>query len=229
MESKLFSQFDPKDVKEDRFGEDISLLLSLSEKQLALISDNLESLLKTRTTAEAKPIIESLESKTGLARTTIERVITQLRFFISALYDEETKKDEPSLWAADLIELDLLPKESGPLFLKVIQFLKENFESLASLHRERRTESGVLPVFRGVDTTVELRAVLKNEYKLGTDVELFEPELQSMCSVVSVAISVDSGLNKNFTFQATPDELNYLISELRAAQKCASIMEKLNK
>ena len=230
MNSKLFSQFDPKDVKENRFGEDLSLLLCQSEDHIELLVDQMQSLAEARTTAEKKPILEDLESKTGLPRTSVDRVLVQLRFFLSALYHDDTKSEDPSLWAKDLIELDLLAQESESRFLKAIAFLKANLDTLAKIYKEGKSETGVLPVFRGADTTFELRGVLKDRYKWGTDVEQFEAEILSMRPIVSVAISVDSGVNKVFTFQATPDELDYLISELRAAQKCATALaEKLSK
>jgi hypothetical protein len=92
------------------------------------------------------------------------------------------------------------------------------------LARERAAESGVLPAFTGVSTTVELRGVFKKPYKLGSKIEDYTPELLSYRPIVSVAISVDGGVTKTFTFQATPDELKYIIAELQAAQKASTVL-----
>jgi hypothetical protein len=226
MKSKLFNRFDPKDVGDNRFAEDLAMLLSLTPEQWNSIVSALTPLLECRTSAERRPIVEKLEAATGLARTVLQRITNQAGFFLSALHHEDTRDEDSRSWACDLTEMELLTSDATERFALFIDCLRDQaLSQIEAIQRKREAEAGVLPAFTGASTTVELRGVFKKDYKWGKDLDAFIPEIADVVPVVSVAISVDSGATKRFTFQATPAELEYLIKELQAAKKCAATLK----
>jgi hypothetical protein len=225
MKSKLFQRFDPNDVPDKKFAQDLSLLLSLSPEQWNSIVAALTPILSARTESERKPIVEKLEVDTGLARTALGKATNLAGFFLSAFNDEDIKDEDPSLWADDLLSISLLTTDHRERFLLFVDCLKSQaLDDIEVLERRRKAESGVLPAFTGASTTVELRAVFKKIYKWGTPINDYSPECEDLTPIVSVAIAADSGIAKRFTFQATPEEIEYLICELQAALKCAQVI-----
>jgi hypothetical protein len=185
----------------------------------------LPTLAGMRTQDEALPHVEKLETETKLTRPTLQRVVNFATFILSTLQEEDMTDEDPKLWTKDLISFGLLPSAGEERFYQYMIALRDSaFSKLDTLARERSAESGVLPAFTGVSTTVELRGVFKKPYKLGSKIEDYTPELLSYRPIVSVAISVDGGVTKTFTFQAAPDELKYIIAELQAAQKASTVL-----
>ena len=225
MHSKLFSKFDAKDERNKGFVQALEDTLSLTPQQWNTIATALPFLLAARTHEEREPLVAKLEAATKLTRVVLSRVTSLAGFFVGPPDGPEGEED-PNLWAADLRSVGLLTAETEKRFIEFMMFLKMQISpKVESLGRERMAETGVLPSFSGASTTVELRGVFKRPFKWGIDVDDYTPEVVSVRPIVSVAIAVDSGVTKVFTFQAAPDEIGYLIAELRAAQKCASVLE----
>lgn len=220
MKSKLFRQFDLSDEKNKAFSEDLAALLTLTIEQWQVFLTNLSALLASRTQYEREQVLEHIEAKTGLARTVLSRVYSQARFFMSAFREENIRDESPDLWAKDLVTADAMNSESQEQFVEFISLLKDvAFARVEALQRERRAETGVLPSLKGIGTSVELRGVLKEEYEWGKPVEEYDPKIEGLIPVVSVAIKVDSGTPDRFVFQAASDEILFMINELQSALK----------
>lgn len=145
---------------------------------------------------------------------------------MTALGEEETGHEDSENWSFDLIDLNILDDNDSDTFTAFIELLEKNIQKeIEYLSKVRTAEAGVLPYFSGANTTVELRTVLKREYKWGENIDEFVPSIQTLTPVISVAIKVDSGSSKSFTFQTSPKDVQYLIDELRSALKIASAIE----
>ena len=91
---------------------------------------------------------------------------------------------------------------------------------------ERQAKTGILPAFRSISTTVELRTILDKEYVWGNPIKDFSPKIIGWVPIVSVDIKTDSANDQHFYFQAVIEELNIIIQELTAAIKIAEIASK---
>jgi len=126
MESKLFSRFDFADVEDDQFSKNMKLLMSLDSAQRQQICEALPAISATRTQKETKPLIESLEEATGLPRTQIARACKQASFFLNVLNNDEVGDEDPQVWAADLVDGDVMQDGDVPGFLSFIKTLKDS-------------------------------------------------------------------------------------------------------
>ena len=76
-----------------------------------------------------------------------------------------------------------------------------------------------MPTFTRLGVTVEVRPVRGERYHWGTPVEDYEPEMLGSIEIASINIGVDEGTPKDLYFQADENDLDDIISSLRAAKK----------
>lgn len=227
MKSKLFRRFDLKNPKNKAFHVSIAEALKLTHEQTVKLVNVLPQIVQAQTPAEQFPVLKKFENDTAIPPVVLQRIVNFASFIIRALSNDDLENEDPELWADDLISSGILAPQLKNELLSFITLLKtECLEKIQSTELRQHAESGSLPVFATASTTVEIRGVLKKQYAWGCSIDDFEPEIDSLVPVISIAIGVDSGLVQQFTFQTTPQNLQYLIDELRAAQKSADKLLK---
>ena len=218
LKSRLFSKFDPANKDNDLFGKHLRSSLNLSSEQMEACINALADFRLVRLESELDRLIDSLEEKTRLPQTEVEKVLAVMRFFLNRMLRDEYKNDTPEQWAEDLLTLDQIEKHTSPFFLSmVIRIRDEVVPKVELVVRRRAYGEGVLPGLKTCGTTVEMRAVQKDRYRWGNSVGEYAPEVVDVTGVVSVHIGLDEGRPRDFYFQMTEDDLADLISQLQAA------------
>jgi hypothetical protein len=135
------------------------------------------------------------------------------------LQDPDVGSDTPDAWVADLIDLGMISTEQAPAVSTLFKAVFDaRVSGLFEMEQRRNREIGVLPYLKSVGTTVELRGVFDRSFRLGDDLGSYAPQLLSVTPIVSVSIGLDSGTPEGINFQASPDDLQFLIEVLKAAQ-----------
>jgi len=110
--------------------------------------------------------------------------------------------------------LRLSPEQMAACIGKLAELRLVRVESEIS-----QISEGVLPGLKTCGTTVEMRAVQKDLYRWGTSVQEYESEILDTAGVISVHIGLDEGTPRDFYFQMSENDLEDLISQLKAARK----------
>lgn len=218
----------------DDFKRDLESLLKLSrEARLGLVAASLKAF-SAQTDREAKAIRDEIERRFGNEPVSLTAPLKILKFFAESFVadpeDDPIAKDDAEKIASDLAKMDnVLPKspeDAEALLGETLKALKEGATRLKSAIRRMAYEQGILPNFKGVGTTVELRAVMTKKFEWGDDVDKYEPSLDGLVGVASIRIKLADSDPEHFSFQATEVELTNLISSLQAAQKQLRLLEQ---
>ena len=144
-----------------------------------------------------------------------------VRFFFKIFAEESTKEDNSKDIAADLHTVGL---DSNLVSFtdELLEAIKQEAKWYEYNQLKESFHTGLFPILKGVGTTVELRGVFNREIKYREKVEEYSKEvkLEERCPIVpiiSIAITLDSGTPDRFIFQASPEEAEWLIEELKAA------------
>jgi len=222
MKSVLFSRFDPTSSKS--FEEDLKILLNMSKEQRSLFLEHYHKIRLTQSETEERQTIRKLAKKAELADFDIKSALNVFDFFLrvilGTLDDEEFIEDTPELWALDLISKGLLTESEKPTFVESLEYLQDKIvPTIGPTIRARSYSAGVLPVLVGLTTTVELRAVQKQEYTQGQKADDYIPQIVDLVPVASIRIEVNKGTPKDFFFQVDEGDVNHLNNSFKALKK----------
>jgi hypothetical protein len=84
----------------------------------------------------------------------------------------------------------------------------------------------VLPFFKSLGCTVEVRPIRKDVFRWGQSVETYAPEILGTVMVASIHIGVDEGAMEDFYFQASERDIDNIIDSLRVAKKEMTAMRE---
>jgi hypothetical protein len=229
MISNLFSSFDPSHKDNSDFVLDLNSLMETSPIQRDAILESLPLLVTAKTDKAIESITNDLIDKTGLNRINIKRITAFLAFFVSQLEDDKTnvKTDTADSWFLDLVSLQILKKEQSTNFISFMESTKKTIiDIILPQLKVDVYESGVIPHWTGIGTSVELRGVFDTEFRLGDVLSNFSPKLTSLSPIMSVVLTVNRGDPDRFFFQITLQQMNLLINSLEAVRKQAIILQE---
>lgn len=223
LQSRLFRDFDVDSDRNSQFKRDLPRLFALSNQTIALCLERLHELELEPTAPIFGKILREIDAATpDDPLLDIKRGIFCLRFFLGQMQDEDIRDDTPESWLRDLQSLGLVSEEESTgeaqRFSFVINHLRDEVLPLVEPRgREFRARRGVLPCYSGMDTTVEVRAVVKKDYDSSMVIGDYRPEILGHVGIVSIVIKVDVGKDRNFYFQADRDQLHRIKNYLSAA------------
>ncbi len=177
-----------------------------------------------RTDHQAEKFIEEQIACLGIARADAGHVVGAflnplLNQFLGKLM-ESGRRDTPEAITDDLQELQLVQQEERVKFLELLRLLKDEITPKQQEQEiKRASESGVLPMLRGVGTTVELKGVRTENFHWGDSIDTYTPNFSGVVPIVSAAIVLDSGTPDRFTFQMTSRNLEDVLDSLQAARR----------
>ncbi len=227
MESKLFQYFNPLGEENKSFLSDFKYVLEATPDQLNQVIHTLPEFLKAPNRTQSDPILDKMSTETGLPRIALGPIIRIGNFMSSSINDQrdDISDDSPEAWANDLLSVGIIEEKQLLAIVKFFQLIVEiNDSEIKSVQLDRRAESGVLPVFEAMGTTVELRGVFDTVHRLGMPIDNYSPSLVNIVPIISVSLRVDSGDHTHFTFQSSLEDLGDIINKLEAAKKEASIL-----
>jgi hypothetical protein len=229
MKSFFFSAFDVHSEANKEFLNHLKILMSATKEQREIVLKSVPDIQRAKIRSDRDKIVKNISQKTGLTITSIADIVNFISFFLRQIEDQglEVRRDIPESWGDDLVYLGILDSELKEDFVDFMKALKNISDTeYIPLLRQRRAEIGVLPSLSSTSTTVELRGVFDTSYISGSPIEDYLPKAMSVVPVISVAISVDIGEPSRFVFQATPEELNLFIDDLRSTIKQADALRR---
>jgi len=185
------------------------------------------------TRRQRQEIAERVAKDQNLGVIQVSSALSSLAFLLMRLTDEQVSGDSVEDLAADFAESAktcgvAVPDDAETVFTDVVDRIRNVVASEYEKVKDRKaTAAGVLPSIKSFGTTVEFRAVVENEFRIGLSADEYEPNVKGLVPVISVAIDVDEGPVKSFCFQASEDELKALIEELRSAFVCLRDAKRL--
>ena len=225
--SKLFSRFDPTDEKNKEFGKDLRTALALPKNERNACVDILAEMRLTTTNSQSERLYEVLEEKTGVPNIVLVKVIGLLKFFLEKFADDKFRSDTSEQWASELVLLKQIQENQRDDLIDLIDGVRA--KTLPAVEREllrRRYSGGVLPTMASCGATVEMRAVQRNPYRWTMPADQYNPKILDVVGVVSVHVGLDSGQPKDLFFQVSETKLDLLISQLQAAKKELSALQR---
>lgn len=222
MASQLISLAfdDPTTEKARAFARHLRELVSLDKADLNRCLAALPEFQLTRTSTQERELLDRVSLECVAERPQVHHAISILSFFADGLLSDEILDDDYQLWVSDLIERELLDSDQSDNLQVILRRLVRDFlPSLRGLTEEQLTAGGVLPSFKVLGYTVEVRPIRKQIYRWGRDVDKYQPQILRTVQIASIHIGVDAGPVKDIYFQADGVALNNMISTLKAAKK----------
>lgn len=222
MKSRLFSA-----VFDDREGENAKAFerhlretLALSDEDRNACLDVSPEIRLAQTAMQTRRVVDGLAQNRSVERSKLEHALGVMSYLLDALLNDEVPDSDPQLWADDLEhELAWLDENTRPTFDQMLKRLHTDAAGKLELEiRRRRAAGGVLPTLKSFGITVEVRAVRKGIFRWGTPIEAYQPQVIDTTMVASIHVGVTEGTPDDFYFQADEDDIDYLISSLKAAK-----------
>ncbi len=220
MKSELFSRFDPNDESNSSFKKDLELLLSLEQSDVSKVINIIPDYLESEVSSRDKEILKDLRQDTNLTNNQIHRLIHFGTFISRMVNDPELEDDTPELWAEDLFELELLNEDQVENFISISNQIVENISNeVEDLSRTKEYQIGLIPRLKRIGTTIEIRAIQKDEFEIGNSIGSYQPSIVGVQPIVTIKIWLSGEGNEPVVFQTTPDKLNMIIDVLKSAMK----------
>ncbi len=221
MESRLFTTVidDPNADGAKKFARHLRETLDLSEEHRQVCVDSYPEVKATNTSTQEQKLVAELASRSGIPHHTLIRALSVVDLLVQALLNEALPDDDYEHWADDLRELDWVDGNSQPVFAGLLEQLISVRTELQFQQRERSTTGGVLPVFKSMGCTVEVRPIRKETFRWGEPVDTYAPEILGTVMVASIHIGVDEGAMKDLYFQANEENIDNIIDSMRATKK----------
>jgi hypothetical protein len=218
LQSKFFNMLrsDSSDMKVLQTGLD--QMFKLSEDVVEALSRDLPRLEACRTPGATQRFVEAQTASLGVARREAGPVVEFLKLLLEVFLLDITAGDTPEALVNDLIDAGLVTKTGRERVLRTVGLLKgEILPEYKRLRRVRQVGSGVLPSFKGVGVTVELRAVLDPAYESGkASPEDYKPELIAWLPIASIAMTTDT--DERIGFECDAEALDILLDHLQVAR-----------
>ncbi len=157
-----------------------------------------------------------------------------VNFFFKKFSNESTKDDNAGIIIKDISKVLNINEKGLSLINELLILIKDEAEKHKQRKRKERYKRGVSPYLKGVGATVELRGVFNREIEIEEDLESYKKDIQidketPLIPIISVSLSVDSGTPNEFHFQASQENIENLIKELKTAlHKSKMLEEKFN-
>jgi hypothetical protein len=217
MKSKLFSTIEFSKESKERLKEDISIVFSLPIEVILIGFEFLPRFIEADKPEEYSLIFDELSRKGNINKNNSTHLLSILYFFAQYLISDDYSGDEKN-WFDDLVELNLL-SVSDDAKLKAIldSFSHEQKTLLKEAERKELYRKGVLPYFCGCNITIEDRYVLDKDYSYGLDIKQYDPKVLCKIPIVSIHFLTDANNNNDFFFQASVEDVKFIINKLYSA------------
>jgi hypothetical protein len=226
VKTRLFYAIAAEQSFAQQFISDLRILLRGGSKLRKVCLGAASELEAAMTRTQERKLAEEIASKHGFGIVQVVSVLQAIRFLIEQLAKDVYSQDRSLDMAADLEECGrpfkvMFKAKDRRIFQETIGIIREGLlPAYKERERRRAAAAGVLPSLKSFGTTAELRAVVGTPFRVGMSADKYEPDVKGVVAVVSVNIGVDSGSPDEFSFQASPEEIQALIEELRSALVC---------
>lgn len=218
LKSKLFRSFDLEDDIGKALRTDIALLARLDEPSRQALLDELVNVHTASTHEDRLQLIEGIAAKTPLSVVDVAHAYRPLVLLLETFVTHGAD-NSVELIGEDLRTTELSNEGTHETLVRTVTRVRE-IASQASARIERAVASyQVLPNLRTIQASVELRAIVDEEYDSSFSVEEYAPTVRDTAGIVSVRLQLDAGPTPDVFFQATPEVVAVLVHRLSAALK----------
>jgi len=234
FQSKTFRFGFPEGEQFESFKEDVNTLKTFDQSKLTDVIKQIKIIILAKTGKEKYEIYnELIKSNLTDNYSTINSFHRIAKFFFKNFSDENTKDDAPEIITKDIAQKLNLKETELSTIQELLILIKKEADWYEQKELKESFEKGLFPYLKGIGTTIELRGVFNREIKLGENIDSYSKDVEinkenPLIPTISVAITLDSGTPNRFCFQASPEHIEWLINELKAAlHKSRILKEKL--
>jgi hypothetical protein len=215
-----------KRIKANSFKKDLRSLLILTASAREEVAKNGVQLLTQRTSVQREKLTEKLAERFPEERSNFVGPLALAEFFAELFAADEGNQpiagDNPQSIAFDLEAVGgVFPDDienAKESFGTVLEVIKSAAQEIKPMLNARLYSQGVLPGLKSIGTTVESRAVFDQTYKLGDNLNGYDPKIVDKVAVASVKLTFTQTPTSSVSFQVNEEELAFLVDGLRAAQ-----------
>jgi hypothetical protein len=238
MKTGLFYEIYNNSEAAKSIFNDLSILFNLKPEHRTLCVNNLLKIAQdVMTSNQRRALVEKIAKESeGLSAFEVNAAMKVLGFYMKQLADKDYEDTATNDLANDLIEcgskFDVpINDNEKRIFIDIINTIRKDIiPKYENIKDEQSTVAGVLPSVKSFATTVELRAVVGNPFRIGMKADDgYDPKIGRVVPVVSIRLATDSGVVDEIAFQLSEQELGALIEELKSAQICLDKMREFIK
>lgn len=235
MKTALFYMISRDSRVAKQILSDLVELFTLDDvKRSACIEGVLKIASKSMTANQATDVIEEIASNYSIDVIKTRASIQVLQFFLEYLTDDNFKNATTDDLCDDLLDcfnlIDIEPVENSRQVFSIIldcirdKSLVDNYKNIIN---RKEAASELFPSLKSFGTSVELRPIIGKHFRIGDTVDAgYDPDIQGVVPVIWVKLRTDSGVIDEFSFQATEEDIEALIQELRASQIVISRLQE---
>jgi hypothetical protein len=233
LKSLFFQNLDLKSKEGEEFCRALATFLKLPAQVLQRLAKELPRMNSFRLRSQKRAFVRKQVTSLGISFVDGQHAVDAIMApFLSLFTDKETADEKPASLVEDMVNLKLLTALEGKKVLPILEVLKnEGAPELKKLRRLREFSQGVLPSFRSIGTTVELRSIVPDPYKLGDEVSKYQPKSEGLIPIASITLSATPGADERectrICFQCDEEELQWVIDKLEATKMDLSLAKRL--
>lgn len=214
MRSKFHQEFP---TTSEEFGADLaSLFEDFSEEDRATIVDGTIKIVKSESPKEVGQIQSELMTDSKLPKQKVTRAIKALMFLA---HQFDPMNETPSQIVADIIDLELVPKDHEEAARKLLERYFGEFAQDKHAQITKAFANAILPTLVGTTTLVDARLVYKDTFSSlpHYDVDKYTPKFVGWIPVAIIKLRSDT--EDTYHFQCNEVSLDRLIANLIALKK----------
>lgn len=228
VRSKAFGNFDLSKSVTERVRGDLKTVLELDEKIQEGIIEILPGFLLSQLHSEDDALVEEFVKKFKIEERSVRTSLRVFGFLARQLMDDEggVKDDPPQIVSEDICSLGLIDEKNIERITPLIAKVKDvTANEIAGKLYERQFSGGVFPAFAGVEYAADLRLVPNNRFSVGSNPDLYVPEVKAMVPVVSLKIALRNADTEGIAVQMTKVDVERTIDMLKAALRDVVLLE----
>ncbi|MBC8485203.1 hypothetical protein ISS30_01410 [bacterium] len=210
----------------DRFKKDLKQFISTSLDSAKTLSNYVKSY---SIFIEPNPELRlsKISRETELNPNHIITIFRIIRFLmVGELKEDETIND----LADDLFLGEYLLEEEKNLFIELARIFTPQIKIFREHEKEREFIIKGAPIIGEIKWTSNLRLLPMNPFKYGESIDDYKPEIKKFIPIATIELSVNTiGEKQTVNFQADLDEIDEIITKLKAVKKELVILSKFAK
>ena len=219
MASVLIDTQWPDEVP-DRVQSGIRTLAQLSADEASTVLRFAPSYEKAYVGRVQQEVADEAAERAGMEHRAAHTALAAATYLAKAFADGPATHDSPEDVADALYEREFIPEESVPRLIQVLRHIRE--EIAPEVFYEQRkfdAASSGAPILQQWNMQTNYRPVLRDGYKIYSDVDDYQPELLGVVPVVTARMTVGQENQHTISFQFPRDQLDSMIAQLESLKK----------
>ncbi len=222
FKSKLFSLGYFSGDEQEVLKRDSKILAEISTEKWPTILESMKKVIEAKTDRLESDLQQKLIDEGVLTTHQSAAVYRFIISFFKNFWREATKSDNPNDILEDLSTLECIDEDSTPTIRQVLELVRSESEWYKHFRLTKRTERGIIPSLTSIEASAELRGVFEKGVNFGETAKTvaLKTKLNTetpVTPIITVGIELNSGTPDTFFFQATPEDVEWIIENLLLA------------